>query len=138
MAGFYPPYWEYVKGYLVAGFGHPRMQERVLYQVVDSYPVELGLLFHTRKIIMYLKSGAKHECASISFLSQPVSISARRWGNYGSKQEFTYTERGRFRDRTRIPGNMPSATLLGTRIKYQSPAAHFLNTQDPYRQNPAQ
>ncbi|KAK4034894.1 kinase-like domain-containing protein [Parachaetomium inaequale] len=54
MAGFYPPYWEYVKGHLLADFEHPWMQERVLDQILlTPYPIELGLLFHTRKILMY-------------------------------------------------------------------------------------
>jgi aminoglycoside phosphotransferase (APT) family kinase protein len=53
MAGFYPPYWEYVKGHLLADFEHPWMQERTLDQILTPCPVELGLLVHTRRILMY-------------------------------------------------------------------------------------
>jgi hypothetical protein len=53
MAGFYPEYWEYVKGHFFADYGHLWMEERVLDKVLTRYPVELGLLLHTRQVFMY-------------------------------------------------------------------------------------
>lgn len=53
MAGYYPAYWEYVKGHLFADYDHPWMEERVLDKLLEPYPIELGLLLHTPKIFMY-------------------------------------------------------------------------------------
>lgn len=53
MAGFYPEYWEYVKGHFFTDYEHPWMKERTLDQVLTPYPVELGLLLHTRKVFIY-------------------------------------------------------------------------------------
>ncbi|KAI1170872.1 kinase-like protein [Nemania sp. FL0916] len=53
MAGYYPEYWEYAKAHFFADYDHPWMEEKVLDQILEPYPVELGLLLHTRKIFAY-------------------------------------------------------------------------------------
>ncbi|KAI3325029.1 kinase-like domain-containing protein [Xylariaceae sp. AK1471] len=41
MAGFYPVYWEYVKGHFFADYEHPWMEEKVLDKIMTPFPVEL-------------------------------------------------------------------------------------------------
>ncbi|KAK6065384.1 hypothetical protein SCUP234_12587 [Seiridium cupressi] len=53
MAGFFPLYWEYTKAHFFADYEHSWMEEKVLDQILDRFPVELGLLLHTRKIFLY-------------------------------------------------------------------------------------